>query len=565
MIRQWRDIGLRVLTASRAGAVVLIASYWLIAGEPNPKQVREKKAQAQVQLPEGEGKEIVSQKCVKCHTLDKVTKEHRTDSEWRDLLKIMVVQGLELTREEDETVFKYLTTNLGKAQTPNIAKVASAESGGREITYSKDVAPIFYKHCVACHHPNDIAPMSLMSYNEVRPWATSIREKVAQRAMPPWHADSKVGEFSNDQRLTEAEIGTIRAWVSGGAKEGDPKDLPPAPEFQEGWHIKPDVVFSVPEHVASANNQDDLRYYYIPTNFTEDKWVQAAEVLPSEHRVVHHAGVLVISADDALNHREDTSTITPSQSKFYYKTGTALHIKPEMPVVDDGCASPTGGEVSPKVLDWDQEKATQLAIYLPGHGAEVRPEGYAVKIPKGSYLQFDVHYSNRLGEDLKDHTSIGLVFAKEPAKHEVEEYEMWNELFLIPPNADNHRVTRCTTVPRDVIALAYTAHMHFRGKSMTTEAIYPDGLREVIMNVPHYDFRWQETYFLKEPKFLPKGTRLEMTGYFDNSANNPLNPDPLKAVRYGEPSNEEMIGFWLQFALAHPIDVKVAAAEAKDQ
>jgi len=541
----------------------VIASCWLIAREPNSRQAPENEPQAQPQLPEGKGKEIVAKKCAKCHTLDKVTKEHRTDSEWRDLLKIMTVQGLELTPDENQTVFEYVTTNFGKAQTPSMAQAVSVESGAKEATYSKDVAPILYKNCVACHHPNDIAPMSLMNYKEVRPWATSIREKVVKREMPPWHADPKVGDFTNDPRLSEAEIGTIRTWVSGGAKEGDPKDLPPAPVFQEGWHIKPDVVFSVPEHVASAENQDDLRYYYIPTNFTEDKWVQAAEVLPSERRVVHHAGVLVISPDEALNHREDTSTITPGQSKFYYKTGTALHIRPEMPVVNDGCASPSGGEVSQKVLDWDQEKATQLAIYLPGHGAEVRPTGYAVKIPKGSYLQFDVHYSNRLGEDLKDRTSIGLVFAKEPVKHEVEEYEMWNELFLIPPNADNHRVTRCTTVPRDVIALAYTAHMHFRGKSMTTDAIYPDGRREVLMNVPHYDFRWQETYFLKEPKFLPKGTRLEMTGYFDNSTNNPLNPDPSKAVRYGEPSNEEMIGFWLQFAVAHPMEAKVATAEAK--
>ena len=139
---------------------------------------------------------------------------------------------------------------------------------------------------------------------------------------------------------------------------------------------------------------------------------------------------------------------------------------------------------------------------------------------------------------------------------------MWNDLFLIPAFADNHRVTRCQTVTADVIALAYTAHMHFRGKSMMTEAVYPDGRREVLMNVPHYDFRWQETYFLKQPKLLPKGTELRMTGYFDNSANNPLNPDPSKATRWGEPSNEEMIGFWLQYADARTTNEKPTIAGA---
>jgi hypothetical protein len=146
-------------------------------------------------------------------------------------------------------------------------------------------------------------------------------------------------------------------------------------------------------------------------------------------------------------------------------------------------------------------------IYLPGHLAETRPPGFALRIPAGSYLQFQVHYSNHTGDDVKDRTSIGLVFAKEPVKHEIAQYEIWNDLFLIPPNDANHRVTSCYTLPEDVTALAYTAHMHFRGKSMTTEAIYADGHHEVLLNVPHYDFRWQETYFLKHQFLLPKGAR----------------------------------------------------------
>ncbi|MBV9669874.1 MAG: hypothetical protein JOZ43_02865, partial [Acidobacteriales bacterium] len=157
-----------------------------------------------------------------------------------------------------------------------------------EVTFSKDVAPIFYKSCVTCHHPNDIAPMSLVTYKDARPWAAAIREAVVQRIMPPWHADPNVGQFVNDARLSEDEIATIQAWVKGGAKEGDSKDLPPAPVFQHGWHIKPDVILTIPETVVSAQNQDDYEYIYVPTNFTRDMWVQAAEVIPGDRRVVHH-------------------------------------------------------------------------------------------------------------------------------------------------------------------------------------------------------------------------------------------------------------------------------------
>jgi len=178
-------------------------------------------------------------------------------------------------------------------------------------------------------------------------------------------------------------------------------------------------------------------------------------------------------------------------------------------------------------------------------------------------LRFDIHYSNRLGEPVKDQTSIGLVFAKEPVKQEVALLDIENELFLIPPNAPNHQVTSCYTLPKPVIALALTAHMHFRGKSMMTEALYPDGRREMLFNVPHYDFRWQRTYSLRRPKLLPKGTKLIITAQFDNSANNPLNPDPSKTIRWGEPSGDEMMAFWMQFSDPNPIETKSAVAETK--
>lgn len=410
-----------------------------------------------------------------------------------------------------------------------------------QVTFSKDVAPILYARCVVCHHPNDIAPMSLLTYQQVRPWAAAIRQAVIQRSMPPWHADRHTGEYINDPSLSEKEISTIDAWVKQGATEGSPQDLPPAPKFTSGWHINPDLILPIPEQTVAAAIQDDYEYIYVPTNFSEDRWVQAAEVVPGDRRVVHHATVSVIPADKVPTGQKRGENV----DRFQFRTGKVNHLKFDAPVSDDGCATST----VPGLEKFSSGSVNHVpGIYLPGHLAEVRPPGYALRIPAGSYLQFQVHYSNRLSESVKDRTSIGLVFAKEPVSHEVAQYEIWNNYFLIPPGDAAHKVTSCFTVPKDLTVVAYTAHMHFRGKSMTTEAIYPDGRHEVIFNVPKYDFRWQETYFLKHQFVMPKGTKLITTAWFDNSVNNPLNPDATKSIRWGEPSDEEMMGFWLAYA-----------------
>jgi hypothetical protein len=432
--------------------------------------------------------------------------------------------------------------HLNLARVVLIVALPTFPLAAQTVTFTKNVAPILYKNCVVCHHLNDIAPMPLVTYKDVRPWSAAIREAVVQHAMPPWHSDPHVGDYRNDPRLSDQDIATIVNWVKAGSPEGNPHDLPTAPTFQGGWHIKPDVILSIPETTVAAGNQDDYEYIYVPTNFTEDRWIQAAEVVPGDRRVVHHATVSVVSAADAPK-REASHGGAESVDQFHFRTGKVNHIKPDAPVQDNGCTA-TQGLPEPSSGDVNHVPA----IYLPGHLAEVRPPGYALKIPAGAYLQFQVHYSNRLGQVVKDKTSIGLVFAKEPVKHEVAQYEIWNNWFLIPPGDGSHKVTSCYVLPKDVEVVAYTAHMHFRGKSMKTEAIYPDGRHEVIFNVPRYDFRWQETYFLKHQYVMPKGTKLVTTAYFDNSANNPLNPDPTKAIRWGEPSNEEMMGFWLAFA-----------------
>lgn len=442
-----------------------------------------------------------------------------------------------------------------------VAGVATLTAGTAErsrVTFYKDVAPILYQHCVACHRPDNIAPMSLLSYAEARPWAAAIREAVLKRTMPPWHADPHYGEFSNDSRLSQHDLDTIALWVKEGAPGGNPADAPAAPVFPEGWHIKPDVILPIPEgHAVPSAATDEYAYIYVPTNFKEDKWVKVAEVLPGDRRIVHHATVSVANPGSVPKDLPPGEVRRGKSGKYRYSTGAVLHIRPEVPVVNDGCSVPGGGALpgeTPRPGDF-------VSIYLPGHVPEVRPDGYAIKIPAGAVLQFQIHYSNRTGHEAADRTSIGLVFAKQPVEHRIQQYEIWNNTFEIEPGDPAARVTSCFTLDRDVLALAYTGHMHYRGKSIKTEATFPDGRSEVLFSVPKYDFRWQETYMLKQPRLLPKGTRLVTTAYFDNSANNPLNPDPKQRIRWGEPSNEEMMGFWLAFTDAQaPREADITAA-----
>src|SRR5258708_25629708 len=212
-----------------------------------------------------------------------------------------------------------------------------------EITYNKDSAPILRRSCIACHRPNDIAPMSLMTYDEVLPFARIMREAVVQRKMPPWHADPAFGEFSNDGRFSDGEIATIGAWVKNGTKRGEPGASSAAPALAQGWHIKPDVVLTVPEFVVTQATQDDYDYIYAPTHFTEDKWIQAAEVLPGDRRVVHHATGAVIDQAEVAKHLERHAKDDEGGGQYHYRAGKVLHLRPDAPVIDDGCAAPDGG------------------------------------------------------------------------------------------------------------------------------------------------------------------------------------------------------------------------------
>ena len=376
------------------------------------------------------------------------------------------------------------------------ASAGDAKKAAKAVTFNKDVAPIFFKRCVECHRAGEIAPMSLMSYKEARPWARSIKEKVLDRTMPPWHADPNHGEYSNDRSLSQREVDTIAAWVDGGAKEGEQKDLPPRPEFVEGWNIgKPDAVFKLPqEFPVPATGEVPYKYFSVPTNFKEDMWVQAAEIRPGNRAVVHHVIV------------------------FVQKGG---------------------------------EQQRLLVGYAPGEQPAVISKGLARKIPAGANLVFQVHYTPN-GTEAKDQSYVGLIFAKQPPQRELFTRPVMNARFAIPPGDPNYRVESTYTFTEDAHIHSLMPHMHWRGKDFEYRVTYPDGTSKIILSVPKYDFAWQSYYMLKEPVAVPKGTRLDCVAHFDNSEKNKHNPDPKKEVRWGDQTWEEMMIGWTSFTFDNP-------------
>ena len=364
-------------------------------------------------------------------------------------------------------------------------------------TFAKDVAPIFYKSCVECHRPTMFAPMSLVSYDEARPWARAIKSRVVARTMPPWGADPAHGVFKNDPRLSDADVETIAKWVDAGAPKGDDKDLPAVPQFVDGWTIgKPDAVFAMEEEFTiPATGAVEYKYFRVPTGLTEDKWIQAIEIKPGARAQVHH----VIA--------------------FTQPAGTPL--KP-------------GGELGP----------TNIGGVTPNKPGLTFEPGIARLMRGNSDVVLQIHYTTN-GTETKDRTQVGIIYAKQPPTKVAGGGMAINPRFVIPAGDGNAEVKATTTLSRDITLTAMTPHMHVRGKDMTYIAHYPDGTSETLLSVPKYDFNWQLTYMLKTPKVLPKGTQVEVIAHFDNSTNNKFNPDPTKDVRWGDQTWEEMmIGFF---------------------
>jgi hypothetical protein len=419
--------------------------------------------------------------------------------------------------------------------------LALAHASSAAPTFSKDVAPILFKHCAACHRPNDIAPMSFLDFKSTRPWAKAVREAVVSRKMPPWFADPNHGKFSNNPSLTQAEIETVRAWADSGASEGNPRDLPPAPQFVDGWKLgQPDIIIDIGEDFVVKPGDDSYDHFIVPSGLTNGKWIRAAEIRPGNRQVVHHVHVNLVSQAAAAGPTSIESMT--NLNKYLLREGKLTRIRADAPVVNDACVA------NPPALPYltgFQEGA--LASFLPGRPPDVFPEGSAKWVPPNSKLEFVIHYARISGKPQTDRTSVGLYLAPAPPERVLRRMDLRNFFFQIPPGEANHEVRRCYTFETDKLLLSFTPHMHYRGKDMTYELIRPDGRAETLLKVPRYDFNWQLVYRLQDPVFVPKGSRMIVTAHYDNSPNNRANPDPTLPIRWGDKSEEEMMTSWIEY------------------
>jgi hypothetical protein len=373
-----------------------------------------------------------------------------------------------------------------------------------DVTYCRDIAPILERRCATCHRNGQAGPFPLTTYAEAEGWADAIGEVVASGRMPPWHADPRYGRFSNDSRLTPQEKQAIERWVGDGAPEGDQAHLPAPASHAEGWSIKPDLVVDMPEayHVR-ASGVIDYQYFEVDPGFREDRWVRSAEIRPGNRKVVHHCTV------------------------FLKAPGSLADID-EQGDLGSYCLVP----------------------YVPGISPMVLPDGMAKRVPAGWKLVFVVHYTP-IGVAQEDRTSVGLVFADpRSVRREVATQLMVDPGLGIPPHAADYRVEHSRSFSEDTLLLSMFPHMHLRGKSFRYEVTYPDGQTEILLDVPRYDFNWQTSYVLTEPKRLPAGTVLRCIAHYDNSRSNPVNPDPGATVRTGRQSWDEMFNGYYDIALA---------------
>ncbi|MGH9690267.1 MAG: c-type cytochrome [Candidatus Acidiferrales bacterium] len=393
---------------------------------------------------------------------------------------------------------------------------ASASGSGSPAFY-RDVVPIFQGHCQSCHRVGEIGPMPLVTYDEARPYARAIADSVHQRKMPPWFADPRVGHFSNDPSLTPQEIETIVSWADSGAPAGDPRDVPPPRQFAQGWIIpQPDVVVQMPMPVAiPASGDVDYTYEIVHTGFTAGKWVRMSEIRPSSRENVHHAVVYV----------------RPPGSQWLQHE----------PIGVPFTASDMTDEEDRR--DTDMTTAEILLVYAPGSSPDNWSEGMAKYIPAGSDLVFQMHYTTH-GRATTDRTSIGLIFAKQPPKQRVLTLQLTNDRFVIPPGVPDFRVEVHGSLPNDAVLLSFFPHMHLRGKRFEYNILHQDGSIVPLLRV-NYDFYWQLSYRLAEPLHLKANTVLQAVAWYDNSKNNPHNPDPDSAVRWGDQTYDEMmVGFF---------------------
>lgn len=373
------------------------------------------------------------------------------------------------------------------------------------VTYHQQIARLMQAHCVECHRSGGVAPFALDTLKDVVAHKGMIRKVVDKGTMPPWFATAPAsGEhsiWSNDRSLPAEDKADLLRWLQGDLAAGDPADAPLPRKFDSNWQIgKPDAVVKFPQAVPiKAEGTMPYQMIVVNTDFDEDKWVQAVEVKPSNREVVHHVIV---------------SVLQPGMSGFE------------------------------RGRDGDGVRTGFFAIYVPGNSQSVFPVGFGKKLPKGSRILFQMHYTPN-GKATQDQTELGLIFAKTPPKFEVKVAGVANVRFSIPPEADNHEVDAQIRLPFDATVMGFAPHMHLRGKACKYEIT--TNTRKTILDIPRYDFNWQLLYHLAEPMPLKKGDTIHYTAWYDNSSKNPANPDPSKTIKWGQQTYDEMMLGYVEY------------------
>jgi hypothetical protein len=403
--------------------------------------------------------------------------------------------------------------------------VARAATAPSPVTFYKDVVPVLRRDCQGCHRPGEVAPMSFLDYKSTRPWAKAMKAAVLQRKMPPWFADPRYGKFANDRSLPEADLKTLVAWVDLGALEGNPKEAPAPAQWADGWNIgKPDIEFEMPVAFnVPASGTIEYQYVVIPTGFTEDRWVQMTEVRPGNRAAVHHANAF----------------LRPPGSQWMPNAKAGVVFVPSASEKNSGI--PGRGQYE------------MFASYTPGLQPWVCGPGAAKLVKAGSDIILELHYVAH-GTATTDKTKIGLIFYKGvPAKRQLT-MNTGNSRFAIPPGDPAYEVKSQITLGDNSVLVGMQPHMHFRGKDFLYKVVYPTGESSTLLSVPKYDFNWQLYYSLEKPVVMPKGSQIQCTAHFDNSPNNPQNPDPTKEVRWGDQTWDEMMLGWFDVTIPAKVD-----------
>lgn len=434
----------------------------------------------------------------------------RIDDQYTVTHRRPVAGSLDFSNALDQVLAGKDVTRTATKATGCVIDYAANNFADKELTFTKDIAPIVSAKCLECHRKGQVGQISFTTYGQVKRFSKTIREVVSEQRMPPWHADPDYGTFMNNRSLTDDQRNQFVAWIDQGCPQGEGPATADRGDDLASWSIgEPDLILTMPEEQkVPASGVVDYRYVTVDPGFTEDVWIQAAEAKPGNAEVVHHVIAYII-------------------------------------------------EPGRRVFDRDGETAI-LVGWAPGDMPAEYPVGVARRIAAGSKIRFELHYTPN-GEETVDLSQVGIKFAPDRPQREIHTNIMWQRELRIPPGTARHAETSTYTFRDDAQILSLMPHMHLRGVAAKYVLDRPDGKRETLLSVPSYDFNWQSVYRFEKPISVPKGARLTVTGVWDNSADNPNNPDASRSVPWGEQTWDEMLNGWVDFIYDNPVNEREVA------